>query len=186
MTDCADWFVSNKRYSVPDFAIDDDHRRCLNTLAALTAPSGLYNLSTPCPVIDAIKTYPWGGVSALIVSDMATHDFGQLTNLVLAAHQNYVRVQISPWRPHHDDRERAQAVVDERNGYILEGFIPFDDDDEPDLYDVDSPEIGVSVIEITLHPKKAVAESEHRWESHPGLEDLIQKCQDRLALSPLG
>lgn len=183
MTDCADWFVSNRRYAEPGFTISDGHRRCLNTLAALTAPSGLHNLVTPCQVTEAISFWPNGAITALIGSEMATHDFGQLTSLVLAAHQNHVRVQIGPWRPHLDD-VRATAVAEQLNSYYLEGWIPIDEDDKPDLYTRDSPEVGVGVLEIILHAKKPEAESEHRWETHPGLEDLIQKCQDRLALSP--
>lgn len=169
MGDSADWFVSNMRYTDPEFSISDEQRRCLNTLAAVTAPSGLYNLPTRCSVMDAFDFFP-GGLSVLLGGDMATHDFGQLTNLVLAAHQNYVRVQIGPWNPEHD-LERSQAIADELNGYWLESG-----DEAP--YDADSPEVGLGVMEIMMHARHA--EHEHRWGVHPGLEQLIAKAQTRL------
>lgn len=182
MSDSADWYVRNMRVSEPDFEISDDQRRCLNTLAAITAPSGLYNLQTPCSVTKAISLWPGGGVSVLVGASLATHDFDQLTNLVLAAHQNYVRVQIGPWSAHLDE-ERRHAVVDERNGYASEGWVPSDDDDEcPDLWDVGSPEVGAGIMEIVLHARTAQADSS--WGRHPGLDDLIKRAEHRQVSSP--
>lgn len=65
-----------------------DQRRCWDTLASVITQFDRYNI------------YPCGhGIRTSIFGEVATHDWGVLTSLVLAAHRDCVRVAITSSGP---------------------------------------------------------------------------------------
>lgn len=157
----SDWFIRNMEVvGRSTDLVDEGHLRCLDTLGAITEPSGLYNLPTPIGVVDSVEFFP-GGISLLTTGDYSTHDFDRLTRLVLRAHENYVRVSFSPWL-HHMDESRAKLVADfKTNEY---GYM--------DPLHWSDPQVAVGIMEIMLHVKHPPGDGKHRWETHPGLEEL--------------
>lgn len=156
----SDWFIRQVPYTDRWTAEDvtDDHRRCLDVLGAITTPSGLYNLHTPCSTIDAFDLWP-GGLSVLLMGELATFDFAELTRLVIRAHAHCVRVSIGPWLFQRDER-RARAIARRVSGdydYEIEH---------------DDPGVGVGVMQVMLtsrNPNSTVT-----YDRHPAPADLVE------------
>ena len=164
--DASQWFVDNlaasqRRGGSFAPAVSEDHRRCLRTLAALTSPSGLYNLPTPINILEAVDLWPTAGMSVITHGELSTYDFDRLTALVIAAHRHHVRVSVAPWLPHLDEL-RARRVAESLSA-------------EWDQ-DVSWDEMTVAYIEIVLHARQAPTPGDHGWERHPGLDALIDRC----------
>lgn len=84
----AGWVRTNYR---PE--MNDAEARCVNTLCSISAP---YNL--PFRNDAGWKKVTWlhgRGVAVVLNATLATFDFAELTRLVVAAHRNLVRVQVS-------------------------------------------------------------------------------------------
>jgi len=154
------WFEAQMAARKYACELSEGHRRCLRILAAtITHPSGLYNLPTAGALVDSISLWPGGAVAVLLRGELATFDNDQLTRLVLAAHQDLVRVAVRPWLSHQDEG-RAQLIA----RHLCSEY------GEDDRYIAwDDPTVGHGVMEVTLHPRQA---SGRRHERHPGLTDL--------------
>ncbi len=151
MSGAAEWFERQFLGHPP--TITDDHRRCLEVLAAV-AP--LYNIVTPCPITDAVELWANGGVSIITSEELATHDAGALTRLVVAAHRDLVRVAVRCWAPHRDEgrAEKVQAYY-------------------RDAYDVEPPSVDeLRALEITLHPRNPFTPGASCWDWHPDAASL--------------
>lgn len=140
----ADWY----RRNCPDVTVGDDQARCLNTLAAV-AP--LHNLNVPRPLRWGIHVDAWG-VSALLLQELSTFDNETLTRLVIAAHENCVRVALRPWCNEHHEPRRTRAMR-----------LMF-------THDIGYGELVPMppVMEVTLHARSA--RTGRLFARHPGME----------------
>ena len=156
----SDWFLRQLPYTDRWTADDitDDHRRCLDVLGAITTPSGLYNLHTPCSTIDAFDLWP-GGMSVLLRDELATFDFAELTRLVIRAHAHCVRVSIGPWL-FHQDEQRAKAIAHQLSG------------DYGCKTEHDDPAVGVGVIQVMLTARDPSSTS--TYDRHPDSAYLVE------------
>lgn len=50
------------------------------------------------------------GLDLLVRRNLSTYDDSSLTDIVMAAHENRVRVQIGPWYPHLDEARREEII----------------------------------------------------------------------------
>lgn len=172
-TDAAEWLVRNyaarEQMGGPKAPeVTDDNRRCLNTLAALTVPSGLYNLPTPGPVLDAIELWSNGGVSVILRGEFSTYDSDRLTALVVAAHWDHVRVSLSPWL-YHQDEPRARLLAE----HLTHEY----------GYQVEWDALTTPLIEVTLHPRKPDAEgrADHHQFTEAHRRDKARDDAERIA-----
>lgn len=146
------------------FAADADRTmtpsqlRCAETLCAVAAP---YNLIVPGGSISSAVEFRPGGLSVLVANELATHDSGQLTALVVAAHRNCVRVSITAWTLPQEPSERDERIVTR----LLEQL---NDDSDHGPYTVD--DLTVAGLEITLYARDP--NNDTLYEGHPTLEDL--------------
>jgi hypothetical protein len=146
----AEWFERQFLGNPP--TITDDHRRCLEVLAAV-AP--LYNIVTPCPITEAVELWANGGVSIITSEELATFDAGALTRLVVAAHRDLVRVAVRCWSPDRDEERAALVVADYRR-----------------QYDVDLDPHSLRALEITLQPRNPFTPGASCWDWHPDAATL--------------
>jgi hypothetical protein len=163
----ADWYIANMKAGGKAIStrLTDDRVRCFAVLSAITAPSGIYNLSTPCSVTDAIRLFP-GGMSVLLMNEFSTHDFDHLTRIVVASHQMGVRTSISPWRPHAEDDDRLALVATWR-------YREYDMGEPGDRLVLDES-MAYGILELTLHAR---GEDRSRgWGYHPTPEELAERA----------
>lgn len=165
----ADWLERNLAAAGQPVTLSEGQRRCATVLGAVTAPSGLYNLPTPCGVVDAIGLWT-DGMDVLLFDQLATYDRPELTRLVVAAHEHCVRVAISPWRFHTDER-RARLVHEWAWCEAGEEVPEFDPEVPP----------PVSALVLSLTARVPGAESWH--DRHPSASDLIALVSDRAVQS---
>lgn len=161
MTDHADWFERNMASAGTPVTLTEGQRRCLNTLQAVTAPSGLYNLWGPGSPTDVITLHSDTFVSALMCRELATFDGSELTRLVIAGHRNCVRVAVTTWHPHMDERRArtvAQHITDVR--------------EDSEVIDWEDPQVGLGVYRLNLTARDP--ESTSLYDRHPDIKKLAE------------
>ena len=154
----AEWFARqlDSRPGRGSGELSDGHARCLDVLASLTYPSGLYNLDTPVAVTDAVALRPDGGLSVLLHGELATFDNDRLTRLVVAAHKHRVRVAAGarPPPPAGGRPRTAARPAPDRGEWA------------PPL-DWDDPAVAEGLIEVSCIPAGGGRML------HPGLRDFV-------------
>jgi len=151
MSDAADWLERNLAAAGEPRTLTLDERRCVEVLSSIAR---LYNLVTPGSLTDMIS-FDGGTVSVLMGGELATYDASALTRLVIASHVHAVRVAISPWVSHLDER-RAKIIAAD---YLAENEHEIDWETIP------------GILEIRLSPRSAGV-TDQCWDGHPTASDL--------------
>jgi hypothetical protein len=146
-----------KRQDGVNVTLSPDQRRCLETLCVM---DNIYNIHTYEPLSSGIAVDPWGGVSCLLRSSISTFDCSRLTRLVLAAHRNSVRVEISAYREHLDEDRTERIKAHMRQNFESDfGY-------EPD-------DVSLDCFEIRLSPRSP-DRNQHWMYFHPSIEDMLK------------
>lgn len=156
--DHCEWYEHNVKYEDGvDVVLTPDQRRCLETLCVM---DNIYNINTYRPLSAGIAMTPWS-VSCLLRGSISTYDCSRLTSLVLAAHRNSVRVEISPYLAHLDEGRTTRIQDSLRKDF--ESDFGYEPDPEP-----------LTCIEIRLHARSG--ESGTHWSQfHPSIQEVLEK-----------
>lgn len=149
-----------KRERGVNLDLNEDQKRCIKTLVSIDR---IYNISfAASPFHGGIEFWPWNAMSVLLRSPLSTFDDDGLTRLVLAAHQNRVRVEIAPWYPHLDE-PRRRLMVEYVKEYLASDL---------GVEDLEDDEIEFHCIEVRLHPRKPEGSL---FERHPDIHAAIKR-----------
>jgi hypothetical protein len=129
-----------------------DQARCAAVLSVIDRP---YNLHTPTSVTESIEVSD-GFISILLQDELATYDASALTRLVIASHKHAVRVAISPWVSHLDERRGKIIAAD----FLAEHDIEIDWETIP------------GILEVALS-SRAAGVTDQCWDGHPTAADLV-------------
>lgn len=160
MSFTTEWYSNAMRQAGTPIELTPDQERCLDTLCSIDA---IYNLDVPRPIPGGgVFVYPWY-VSCIYRGALSTFDNNKLTRLVTTAHENCVRVEISPLRP---------LLVEPVRMSLIRDYLRYEAMDVLDVEKLDDEEIGqwMNWMEITLHPRDREATSTFR--RHPTLGEL--------------
>lgn len=154
------WYQNAMNQAGTPIELNEGQERCLDTLCAIDA---IYNLDTPRPIPGGgVFATSWG-VSCFYRGSLSTFDNDKLTRLVMAAHENCVRVELSPLRP---------LLVEPVRMSLIRDYLKFEAIDTLDIFTLTDEEIDqwMNCMEIRLHPRDSGATSTSR--RHPPLGEL--------------
>lgn len=120
----------------------------------------------PAPNRPAVEIWPDGGVVRLRSFDMATHDMGELTALVIHAHRLCVRVDVAAEMYMATDTEstvseyRPGKHPDYRGEWVDTG---------------EHPRYPMPCLRVQVTARKP--DGEHQFDRHPSLADLMKRIE---------
>lgn len=123
MSSAVEWFERNASLAWNrEVILNDMQRRAVDTIAC--------TLSFPRLGIAGNLWYGGirlldDGLDLLVRRNLSTYDDSSLTDIVIAAYENRVRVQIGPWYPHLDEA-RKEEIIDRLNYEFDRQFDPED------------------------------------------------------------
>ena len=160
MSFAVEWYQNAMRQAGTPIELNEGQERCIKTLCAIDA---IYNLDTPRPIPGGGVLVTSWGVSCFYRGSLSTFDNDKLTRLVMAAHENCVRVELSPLSP---------LIVEPVRMSLIRDYLRFEAGDILDSDKVADDEIDqwMNCMEINLHHRAREASSLYR--RHPTLGEL--------------